>query len=257
MLTDPQIERFSRQIILPQIGARGQVRLLASRVLFVHLGPAASTTLAYLSAAGIGELGLVDEAPVSPDDVRGAPLAHCRVNVGQPRPEAAARLAAALHPEVRTAAFADPGAALAAGSWSLAVFGSSEAAAACNRGIVSGRVPGLVVGDMPGHEGWLAGIAGHLPEVPCFACATPDLHAAAAGPPHGDGTPPEVSCLAGIMGTLTAIEAVKLILGIGTPVLGRILTCDPDTLTTRIAPLTKDPHCPVCAAPRGSPSLPA
>jgi hypothetical protein len=162
-----------------------------------------------------------------------------------------------IHPDVRTATFADADAALVFGPWNLVVFGSRGAAATWNRSIVADRVPGIVLGDTATDGGWLAGIAGHLPEVPCFACATPDLEAATGVPSRRDVRPPEVSCLAGIMGSLTAIETVKLILDVGTPVLGRVLICDPETLAPRTAALAKDPRCPVCAAPRSSRSLPS
>jgi adenylyltransferase/sulfurtransferase len=246
MLTDEQIERFGRQIILREVGVRGQERLLASRVLFVGLAPASSTALAYLAAAGVGEIGLVDDGRAGAPE---APLAFCGVDHGQARCRAAERLVAALQPAARAVAFAEGGEALASRAWDLAILAGASTAAALNLASIEARIPAMVLA-VDGRRGWLAGIAGYRSDVPCWSCAA---WAPWPEPKEADVAAAASACvLAGMVGSSAAIEAVKVILELGTPILGRILTWLPGTPAAWVTTLDKNPRCTACAREEAS-----
>lgn len=241
MLTDGQIERFSRQIILREVGVRGQQRLLASRALFVGLTAAASTALAYLAAAGVGEIGLADDGLVSGPD---APLAYCETDLGHPRSGLATRLVTTLHPDASALVFTDPASALASRPWDVAIFCGSRAATACNLASIEARVPGIVL-NADTRRAWVAGIAGHRADVPCWSCAEwapwPESEVRDAT------NPTALPVLTGVVGAVVAIEAVKILLDIGVPILGRLLTWGPDAPGPHVTNLDKNRRCTTCA----------
>jgi molybdopterin/thiamine biosynthesis adenylyltransferase len=243
MLSNEQIERFSRQIILPEIGAPGQQRLLESRVVFVGLTAATSTALAYLAAAGVGEIGVVDDGVVGDPE---APLAFSAADRGQPRSGAAARLVTTLHPDGRALAFADPADALASRPWNLAILHGERVAATYNRSIIDARIPGIVLSATAGHA-WAAGFAGHRTDAPCWRCGDwAPWPEPSAGLGKGAQAP---SALGGVVGSIVAVEAVKILLGIGTPIIGRLVTWESRSLAVRVTTLDKDAHCTACASP--------
>ena len=241
MMTDKQIERFSRQIILREVGVHGQQRLSASKVLFVGLPAAAATAVAYLAAAGAAEIGLVDDEVVANP---AAPLAYCETDRGQPRSRLAAHLVATLQPDGRARTYANPAVAFASRSWDLAVFGGGTAAALCNAATIAARLPGIVV-SADTDRGWLAGVAGHRTDAPCWRCAdwAPWLEA------EGSASN-TASALPGVIGAALAIEATKSILEIGTPIAGRLLLWEPGCLAARVTALEKNPGCAACARRR-------
>jgi len=248
MLSDDQIERFSRQIILPEIGARGQQRLLESGVVFVGLTAAVSTALAYLAAAGVGEIGIADDGVVGDPD---APLAFCAADRGQPRSGPAARLVTTLHPDGRAAAFADPADALASRPWDVAILDGAPAAAAYNRSIIDARIPGIVL-SATARRAWAAGLAGHRTDAPCWCCGD---WAPWPEPPAGTGKSAAApSALGGVVGSIVAVEAVKILLGIGTPIIGRLVTWESGGPAVRVADLDKAAHSTACASSAETPA---
>ncbi len=191
-LRDDQVERYSRQIVLPEIGPLGQARLLASRVTVAGHGVAAERAVAYLAAAGVGVIvapvalhHLVDPAQ---DDVSTRPLD------GDDQPSDAALLVGAFAGDIRA-----------------------------RRTL------------------WIAdGRAGELP--PCATCAGTALAPAPA-------VPPELHALRdGVLGTVLATEIVKALLGIGTPLRGRVLTYDAVQASISVEPVSSSPACLRCAA---------
>jgi molybdopterin/thiamine biosynthesis adenylyltransferase len=248
MLSDDQIDRYSRQIILPEVGVRGQQRLLASRVIFVGLTAAASTALAYLAAAGVGEIGIADDGIVGGPD---APLAFSDADAGQPRSGAASRLVTTLHPDGQAATFADPMAGLASQPWDVAILdGATAGAAPYNRALIGARIPAIVV-DAGTRHAWAAGIAGHRADAPCWSCA-----AWVSQSERKTGTAKRgPSALSGVVGSVVAVEAVKIILGLGESIIGRVVTWD--TPTVRVTNLEKNPRCTACAPVASSPAAPA
>jgi len=250
-LRTDELERYSRQLRLPEIGLPGQLRLRQSRVMCVGAGGLGSPVALYLVAAGIGTLGLVDGDVVELSNLH-RQLLHATPRVGTPKVESAAQTLAALNPEVRlhtrrerlTAA---NGEALLAG-YDVIVDASDNFTTRylVNDVALALRIP-VVHAAIQGFEGQLTVFpAGGAP---CYRCLF-------AEPP-----PPELapSCqeagvlgvLPGILGTLQATEALKLVLGLGTSLAGRLLTLDALSMTFREFPIPADPACRCAGAAAG------
>jgi adenylyltransferase/sulfurtransferase len=253
-LDDLQVDRYSRQIILPEVGAHGQEALRASRVLLVALDAAVSTSAAYLAAAGVGTLGLVDTR-----DAQGAgpaaPLAYHAPTALPARGAAATRAIREIDPSAVVNRSPDLATALRDDPWDVVLWPASPSAqaSACNQASLEHRVPGIVLGtewDALDASASVTGVAGHLPGVPCWECDR-------TGRVERLPPPPAVaSIVAGVAGALGATEALKLLLGIGTPILGRHVTYRTETAELTTATRSKAPTCPVCG-PRTAPSLAA
>jgi len=240
--TDAEIERYARHLVLREVGGPGQQRLKAASALIVGAGGLGSPTALYLAAAGIGTLILVD-----PDDVDLSNLQrqilYAEADLGQPKVEAAADRLAALNPHIFIAGAAEAFDAANADRLvegvDLVLDGTDDFAvryevnAACVRHgkpLISGAI-----GRWTGQVGVFAG-------QPCYRCLVPE-------------TPPDaetcvavgvVGALAGVVGSMMALEAIKLITGAGEPLLGRLLIYDALSAETRTVRIGADPECPVC-----------
>lgn len=243
--TEEEIHRYARHILLDEVGAKGQARLRAARVLIVGAGGLGAPLLLYLAAAGIGHITLVDHDTVDLSNLQ-RQIAHTTAAVGRPKVESAAATAAALNPLVTiepysarlTAANAERLIAahdiVADGTDNFpARFLIADAAHLARRPLVSAAILRF--------EGQLAIFP---PEGPCYRCLYP------APPPPGEipscAEAGILGAVAGVMGTLQATEILKLILGIGQPLVARLLLWDALTPRTRIIALTQDPACPLC-----------
>jgi adenylyltransferase/sulfurtransferase len=241
-LDDERIERFSRQIILPEIGARGQERLLQARVLLVGLTPAVMTALAYLAAAGVGEFGVVDfGARVEPIDLA-APFASTPADLGRDRIAVAQDVAPRVDPRIRIFAADSGWGALGREAWDVVLAaGDSAALRQVNRAALEARVPCIATG-LTTRRGWLVGVAGYQPETPCFDCAAVRPVAAE----ERTGTyPAPLATMAGTIGALAAIETAKLVLGIGRAALGWAIVYAPARGIDTVS-VPKDPDCASC-----------
>lgn len=255
-LSPEQRQRYSRHLLIPEVGPAGQARLLASRVLLVGAGGLGSPAALYLAAAGVGTLGIVDFDVVDLSNLQRQVL-HATDRVGQPKVASAARTLGALNPDVRVVpheAVLDSGnAAEIIAGYDVVIDGtdSFDARYALNDAAVAARIP-VVHASVYRFEGQLSVF---VPGAgPCYRCLYPS-------PP-----PPELapSCSAvgvlgivpGIMGLLQANEALKLLLGAGEPMAGRLLLFDALDADFRELAIARDPACPVCAgvAPAGAPS---
>jgi len=240
--TDAEIERYARHLVLREVGGPGQQRLKAASALIVGAGGLGSPAALYLAAAGIGTLILVD-----PDDVDLSNLQrqilYAEADVGQPKVEAAADRLAALNPHIFIAGAAEAFDAANADRLvegvDLVLDGTDDFAvryevnAACVRHgkpLISGAI-----GRWTGQVGVFAG-------QPCYRCLVPE-------------TPPDaetcvavgvVGALAGVVGSMMALEAIKLIAAAGEPLLGRLLIYDALSAETRTVRIGADPECPVC-----------
>ena len=240
--TDAEIERYARHLVLREVGGPGQQRLKAASALIVGAGGLGSPAALYLAAAGIGTLILVD-----PDDVDLSNLQrqilYAEADVGQPKVEAAADRLAALNPHIFIAGAAEAFDAANADRLvegvDLVLDGTDDFAvryevnAACVRHgkpLISGAI-----GRWTGQVGVFAG-------QPCYRCLVPE-------------TPPDaetcvavgvVGALAGVIGSMMALEAVKLITGAGEALTGRLLLYDALAAETRTVRVAGDPECPVC-----------
>lgn len=225
MLDDAQIERYSRQIILPEVGGRGQERLLQSHVALIGSGPLGRLIATYLAGAGVGRLDWYS----GPGDDSGAGARLCS-DLAAVNPDTD------CHWHAGSEGFsADPAHVVIA-----AVEDSSHLARA-NHAALSARVP-LVAGCVRGTAGWLGVFAGDRPDQACVECATPTLsseHGAAR-----DASPEPAA--AGVVGSLQALEALNLLLDPGTVPLGRIWHYDGATSALEPQPISKRAGCPAC-----------
>jgi adenylyltransferase/sulfurtransferase len=248
MLSDEELLRYSRQILLPQIDIAGQLRLKQSRALIVGLGGLGSPVALYLAAAGVGELHLADFDRVDLSNLQ-RQVMHDTPGIGQAKVDSAMARLAALNPHVALVAHR---AALDADSLQQAVaavdlvldcsdnFATREAVnAACvalGKPLVSGAAIRL--------EGQLAVFDPRRAESPCYHCL------------YGDGGEEGLTCseagvagpLVGIVGSLQALEALKLLAGFGEPLVGRLLLIDALGSRFRELRVRRDPACAVCGA---------
>lgn len=236
------LSRYDRQLGLPGVGPEGQARLAASKVLVVGAGGLGSPILYYLAAAGIGTLGVADPDTVSPSNLNRQTL-HGPGDLGRPKTESARDKLAAFRPDLdlRLHPFAlDDGNApeLVAGyDLVMAAVDSRESRRVINRACYARGVP-WIDGGVDGFEGLVS--AYRPPSGPCYECLTrgaPDL------PGH---VPRLFGALAGTIGLLQVQEALKILLGIGRPLVGRVLFYDSREPRFDVVEVPPDPSCPVC-----------
>jgi sulfur-carrier protein adenylyltransferase/sulfurtransferase len=245
-LTNAEIARYSRHLIMPEVGMDGQRKLKAAKVLCIGVGGLGSPVCMYLAAAGVGTLGLVDFDVVDFSNLQ-RQIVHGTPDVGRPKLDSAADRLHSLNPEITVRAHEtelNSGNALdLLAGYDLVVDGTDNFPTrylvndAC---VLIGKP--YVYGSVFRMEGQASVFA--TTEGPCYRCLHPD-------PPPPDLVP---SCadagvlgvLPGIIGTIQAVEALKLILGIGEPLIGRFLVFDALRMRFRELRLRKDPDCPVC-----------
>lgn len=244
-LSDEELERYARHLVLREVGGVGQSRIRAARVLVVGAGGLGSPIGLYLAAAGVGVLGLVDDDRVSLSNLQRQILFRSS-DIGRLKTEAAAQALAALNPGVRVEPHpvrldAGNAAALIA-QYDLVVDGSdnfetrfavADAACAAQKTLISAAVTEF--------DGQLATYKGK----PCYRCLNP-----APPPPGTVASCSETGVLgaaAGVMGTLAALEVLKEIAGIGQGLAGKLLIYDALATRFRTVTLPADPACPVCS----------
>jgi adenylyltransferase/sulfurtransferase len=249
-LSDEQLARYARHVVLPEVGEEGQIRLLAARVLVIGAGGLGSPLLLYLAAAGVGTLGIVDDDRVDMSNLQRQVL-HATERLGAPKVESARAAVAAANPEIRvethalrlTAANAR---ALVAG-YDLVADGSDNFATryALNDACLAERKP-LVAASLAPFDGQLSTWKGWLAEKPCYRCLF-------RAPPPAELVPRcetagILGAVAGVMGTLQAAEVLKELIGIGESLAGSLLLYDALNAGFHRVRVAKDPDCPSCAA---------
>ncbi|MDQ6638114.1 MAG: HesA/MoeB/ThiF family protein [Pseudomonadota bacterium] len=250
-MTDDDLLRYSRHLLLDDIGIEGQRRLLAARALVVGAGGLGSPVALYLGSAGVGRITIVDNDRVDLTNLQ-RQIAHDLSRVGTPKAESAARSIVAINPTVRIAALherADAARLLALVADADVVVDCSDNFAtrqAVNAACVAHARP-LVAGAAIGFDGQLSVYDTRDAASPCYACAFPPDPAFA-----------DVACatmgvfapLVGIVGSLQAAEALKLIVGIGTSLAGRLQMLDARSMEWTEMRVERDPKCAVCASVR-------
>ena len=248
-LTDQQIERYARHLVLPEIGEDGQLKLLQSRVLVIGAGGLGAPLLTYLAAAGVGTLGVVDDDDVDLSNLQ-RQVIHSSSELGEPKAESAKRRIAEINPDVmvevhKTRMATDNALELVTG-YDLIADGSDNFATrylvndAC---YLAGKP--LVTAAIMRFDGQITTIRAHEENGgPCYRCLFGDQ-------PEGD---PKMSCadvgvlgaLAGVMGSLQAGEVVKEITGAGESLTGKLILFD--ALSTSFTTLKSkaDATCPLC-----------
>lgn len=244
-MDDEQLLRYSRQIMLPSIGIEGQERLRDARALIIGLGGLGSPVAMYLAAAGVGTLVLVDFDKVDLTNLQ-RQIIHTTDRIGRPKVESARESLQALNPETRIVTIdqALEGQALAeqVAQADVVIDGSDNFATrfAVSAACYANRTP-LVSGAAIRMEGQVSVFTGQ-PGSPCYHCLYPsegqlDETCSANG---------VLAPLVGAIGSIQAIEAIKLLTGAGDPLVGRLLLFDALQMEWRTVKLKPDPACPVC-----------
>jgi molybdopterin/thiamine biosynthesis adenylyltransferase len=248
MLSDEELDRYARHLVLREIGGTGQAKIRAAKVLMVGVGGLGSPCALYLAAAGVGTIGLVDDDVVSLSNLQRQILFRSK-DVGRGKVEAGAAALEALNPGVRVnlhpERLTDGNAAALIADYDIVADGSDNFATRflLNDACYAAQKP-LVSAAVTEFEGQLATYKGWLPDCPCYRCLFP------APPPPG--TVPSCSetgvlgAAAGVMGSLQALEVLKEVAGIGTGLAGKILTYKALSAEFRTARLPQDPACPLC-----------
>lgn len=245
-MNDEQLLRYSRQIMLPELDIDGQEKLLHSTVLLVGLGGLGSPVAMYLAAAGVGHLILADDDEVDLTNLQ-RQIVHSTDRVGQTKVHSAAQTLSALNPEVKITEVCErlQGERLQTlvDSVDLVVDGTDNFSVryAINSACVHARKP-LVSGAAIRMEGQVAVFDSRRADSPCYRCLyavdeDEQLSCAASG---------VLAPLVGIIGSMQALEALKLLAGFGADLAGRLLLFDAYRSQWRELRLAKDPHCPVC-----------
>lgn len=249
-LSDEELERYARHLVLRQVGGPGQAKIRGSRVLVVGAGGLGSPVALYLAAAGIGRLGLVDDDAVSLSNLQRQILFRT-IDVGRPKVQAGADVLNALNPGVRIDAHAvritSTNAMDLITDYDIVADGSDNFATRflLNDACFFARKP-LVSAAVTEFEGQLSTYKAYEPGLPCYRCLFP------AQPPAG--TVPSCSetgvlgAAAGVMGSLQALEVLKEAAGLGTGLTGKLLIYKALTTEFHTVRLAKDPACPLCGS---------
>lgn len=251
-LTENEIQRYSRHILLPEIGGTGQIRLRNSSVLIIGAGGLGSPVACYLAAAGVGRIGIIDHDRVELSNLQ-RQILHTTDRVGMSKVASARQTLSALNPEIcieshEARLTAENVADLVAG-YDLVCDGCDnfETRYLVNAACVQHHKT-LVSAAVLRFDGQLSTFRPHLGG-PCYECLFPRSDEAGSAPSCGDAG--IFGAVTGVLGTLQATEALKELLNLGESLAGRLLLWD--ALATRFTTITipRDPGCPVCGGQDG------
>jgi len=245
-LSDEQIERYSRQIILPQVGGKGQEKLLAAKVLVIGAGGLGSPIALYLAGAGVGRLGLVDSDQVELNNLH-RQILYTSADIGKPKAEIGLQRLRALNPDTEVIPYrlrlTSENIMEIIKDYDIIVDGSdnfptrylvNDACVLAKKILVHGaffRYEGQAMVIKPG-------------EGPCYRCLFSE--------PPPPGSVPScqeagvLGALAGVIGLIQATETLKLILGIGEPLVGKLIIFNALEMSFRTVKVPRDPNCPIC-----------
>ncbi|HVL77517.1 MAG TPA: molybdopterin-synthase adenylyltransferase MoeB [Noviherbaspirillum sp.] len=250
-MNDNQLLRYSRHILLDEIGIEGQERLLAAHALVIGAGGLGSPAAYYLASAGIGKITLVDHDSVDLTNLQ-RQILHTTERVGQPKAQSGKQTLAQINPEVEVEALIERadakrlGELVAGASVVLDCSDNFDTRHAVNRACVSHRVP-LVSGAAIRFDAQVSVFDVRQPDAPCYACLFPP-----------DQAFEEVQCstmgvfapLVGIIGATQAAEALKIVAGVGESLAGRLLLLDARSMEWTGIRVMRNDGCPVCSASR-------
>ncbi len=245
-LSPAEVQRYSRHLILPEVGVDGQRRLKAARVLCVGAGGLGSPASLYFAAAGVGTLGLVDFDAVDASNLQ-RQILYSTADVGRPKLAAAAARLGGLNPDVRIVTHDTPLTSANAleifRQYDLIVDGADNFPTRylVNDACVLTRRPN-VYGSIFRFDGQASVFA--APGGPCYRCLYPEPPPPGLVPSCAEGG--VLGVLPGIVGTIQAAEAIKLIIGAGESLVGRLLLFDALQMRFRTLTLRRDPACPIC-----------
>jgi sulfur-carrier protein adenylyltransferase/sulfurtransferase len=248
ILRAEQKARYRRHLTLPEVGEAGQAKLLAARVLIVGAGGLGSPAALYLAAAGVGTLGLVDSDVVEASNLQRQVL-HTVERTGQPKTESAKEALAALNPDVQVVGFQErltaANVARILQGFDVVLDGGDNFPTRylLNDACVLFGKP-LVHGSVFRFEGQVTTVLPH--QGPCYRCLYPAAPPAELAPSCAEAG--VLGVLPGVIGLLQATEALKLLLGTGNPLVGRLLVYDALGAHFRELQLQRDPACTACGA---------
>ena len=244
-MNDEQLLRYSRQIMLPQIDVEGQEKLLASRVLIIGMGGLGSPLAMYLAAAGIGHLVLVDDDTVELSNLQ-RQIIHSTEDIGISKVLSAKQTIQKLNPDINVTYYekrlAKQELSSEVSAADIAIDGTDNFSSrfALNEQCVKNKTP-LISGAAIRMEGQVS-VFNKTPNSPCYRCLYKDEGELDATCSNNGVLSPVV----GIIGSIQATEAIKVLLGIGDSLDGKLLMFDAFRMEWRTLKLKKDPSCPVC-----------
>jgi thiazole biosynthesis adenylyltransferase ThiF len=247
--TEEQIKRYARHIILPEVGGKGQEKLLNSKVLVIGAGGLGSPAILYLAAAGVGTIGIVDFDVVDLSNLQ-RQIIHNTERIGTPKVESARKTVEMLNPDVKVITYntriSKENIMDIIKNYDVVLDGTDNFPTRflINDACYFAGKP-LVSAAMLRFEGQVSVFDFRNKEKsPCYRCLFPE--------PPPPGLVPScqeagiLGSIGGIMGCIQATEAIKLILGIGEPLVGKLLIMDALSMEFRKVKLRKDPNCPLC-----------
>lgn len=245
-MTEAQAKRYSRHLLVPEVGEQGQFKLLDSKVLLLGAGGLGSPTALYLAAAGVGTIGIIDDDVVEESNLQ-RQVIHTTKRVGQYKAESAREAIEALNPDVKVITYIErldeTNVARIIADYDVIVDGTdnfptryllNDAAIMANKPVIHGSVFRF--------EGQLTVFKPY--EGPCYRCLYPEPPPPALAPSCAEAG--VLGVLPGIIGLLQATETIKVLLDIGDPLVGRLMTYDALAGEFSELRLFRDPHCPAC-----------
>jgi molybdopterin/thiamine biosynthesis adenylyltransferase/rhodanese-related sulfurtransferase len=246
-LDAPQRARYSRHLLIPEVGEQGQLKLLDSKILLIGAGGLGSPASLYLAAAGVGRIGIVDADVVDESNLQ-RQIVHSTERLGEPKVESAKRTIEALNPDVQVVAYQERLTSenverILADGWDVIVDGADNFP---TRYLVNDAA---VWHDLPVVHGSIYRFEGQVTvfkpgDGPCYRCLFPAPPPPELAPSCAEGG--VLGVLPGVIGSLQASEALKLALGIGDPLVGRLLLFDALGAEFNEVSIRRDPDCPVC-----------
>ena len=250
-LSHEEVKRYSRHLIMPEVGIEGQRRLKASSILLIGTGGLGSPLALYLSAAGVGRIGLVDYDVVDFTNLQ-RQVIHGVSTVGMSKLDSAEQRMLDLNPDIEVVKYdipltSDNAIEVFSEDWDIVIDGTDNFPTRylVNDACVKLGIPN-VYGSIFRFEGQLSVF--HAEEGPCYRCMFPEPPPPGLVPSCAEGG--VLGILPGTIGTMQATEAIKLLLGIGDSMVGRMMLYDALEMNTQIIKVRKDPNCPVCSIPK-------
>jgi molybdopterin/thiamine biosynthesis adenylyltransferase/rhodanese-related sulfurtransferase len=244
--TPEQLTRYSRHFLLPEVGEQGQAKLLEAKVLLLGAGGLGSPTALYLAAAGVGTLGIVDHDVVDLSNLQ-RQILHSNDRIGMPKVESARIAIEALNPDVRVVAHPER----LSSTNALEIFRQYDVIVdGCDnfptRYLVNDACVMLGKPNVHGSIFQFEGMASVFApgRGPCYRCLFPEPPPPGAAPSCAEAG--VLGVLPGLVGCVQALETIKLILGAGRPLIGRMVHFDTLGMEVRVNRLQRDPECPMC-----------
>ena len=246
--TADQLTRYSRHFMLPEVGEEGQAKLLDAKVLLIGAGGLGSPTAFYLAAAGVGTLGLVDHDVVDLSNLQ-RQILHTNDRIGTPKIESARQTLQALNPDVNIVGYQER---ISSENIMRIIKDYDVIVDGCDnfptRYLVNDA---CVLTGKPNVHGSIFQFEGQASvfypgKGPCYRCLFPEPPPPGAAPSCAEAG--VLGVLPGLVGCVQALETIKLILGVGKPLIGRMVYFDTLSMELRVHRLRRDPKCPVCGA---------